>query len=73
MLPGANTGPQIAERVLTRLLGIKVLLMSGHAEYFVKMSASLKQHRGVLSKPFGQKNLTEAIRRLLDSDAHPSL
>jgi CheY-like chemotaxis protein len=69
MLPGVNTGPQIAERVLTRLPGIKVLLMSGHAENSVKMSALLKQHGGFLPKPFGQKKLTEAIRRLLDHSA----
>jgi len=69
MLPGVNTGPDIAERVLTSLPGIKVLLMSGHAEHSVKMSALLKQHGGFLPKPFGQKKLTEAIRRLLDNSA----
>ena len=52
VLPGAMSGPKIAEEVRRRRAGIKVLYMSGYPDQVLQSHGPLDDGAEVLSKPF---------------------
>jgi len=61
-MPGM-TGSQLAEAVRSRWPGTPVILATGYAELTPGTVPALLR----LSKPFGQRELSEAIGRLVDA------
>jgi PAS domain S-box-containing protein len=66
LLPGRLKGPQIARQVTAQHPNIKVLFMSGYVEGSAEIDLEGMSDGHFLAKPFGQKALAEALRRLLD-------
>ena len=66
VLPGAMSGPQIAEEARRRNSGIKVLFMSGYPDHLLQHQ---DQSDGVevLAKPFPKRELAQKVRSALDS------
>jgi CheY-like chemotaxis protein len=64
ILPGGN-GPDFVERMRSDRHEIPVLFVSGHAK---RLNPSVLQepHTAFLQKPFGSKQLTDALSRLLN-------
>lgn len=58
-------GPSLAERLLQRRSGMKVLYMSGYANAAIVDSGVLKPGTAFLQKPFAAKELAKKVRELL--------
>ncbi len=73
VLPGAMSGPKIAEEVCRRRAGIKVLYMSGYPDQVLQSHGPLDEGAEVLSKPFRRNQLAQKVRSALDGNgiAHP--
>ncbi|MEI2418404.1 ATP-binding protein [Orrella sp. JC864] len=63
-LPGGTNGRQLAEHALTRIPGLKLLLMTGHAVAKPVLSGTLLNAR-VLAKPFSIDLLAQAVHAIL--------
>lgn len=61
-LPGIS-GRELADRVLDRLPGIRVLFITGYAENAQDRQTFLGQGMGMLPKPFNLKELLHAVRQ----------
>jgi two-component system CheB/CheR fusion protein len=60
-------GRELAEGALKRRPGIKVVFLSGHSHEVV-LKEGVKKGIAFLRKPFSPLELTQAVRRVLDSD-----
>jgi CheY-like chemotaxis protein len=60
-------GRELAEGALKRRPGIKVVFVSGHSQEVV-LKEGVKKGIAFLRKPFSPLELTQAVRRVLDSD-----
>jgi two-component system cell cycle sensor histidine kinase/response regulator CckA len=68
VMPGMS-GPQLAERLRRQHPGIRLLLMSGHAETTVLPQDVTRSGAAFLPKPFTPSRLAERIREVLDAPA----
>ena len=66
VLPGAMSGPKIAEEVRSRCAGVKVLYMSGYPDQVLQSNGPLDEGTEVLSKPFRRNQLAQKVRSALD-------
>jgi two-component system, cell cycle sensor histidine kinase and response regulator CckA len=66
MLPKIG-GPALAQSLLRRRSGMKVLYMSGYANGAIVDSGVLKPGTAFLQKPFTAKELAKKVRELLDT------
>jgi len=67
VLPGAMSGPQIAEEARRRRPGIKVLLMSGYPDKVLHHHDLPDGEVEVLAKPFRKRKLAQKVRSALNS------
>ncbi len=68
VLPGAMSGPKIAEEARLLRSGIKVLFMSGYPDQILRSNGPLVRGAEVLRKPFGRIHLAQKVRNTLDVD-----
>lgn len=67
VMPGGMTGFDVAKQALSMKPGLKILLATGYAKTPVSGdAASAKSDHRILRKPYGMKELAEALRTLLD-------
>jgi PAS domain S-box-containing protein len=67
VLPGIN-GRALAEQLLSRRPGIKVLYISGYTDDAMVRHGLLQSEIAFLEKPFTQIALTHKVREILDAD-----
>ena len=60
-MPGGLLGVELADEACKRRPGLRVLLMTGHADALAGRSSTSP----VLAKPFGRNQLAAAVRRAL--------
>ncbi len=65
VMPGIN-GRVLAERLLARRRGLKVLFISGYTDNFIAVHGVLEQGMALLNKPFTEDELIERVREVLD-------
>jgi two-component system cell cycle sensor histidine kinase/response regulator CckA len=58
------SGPKLAEALLARSPGLRVLFVSGHTEHEVQIHG-LKKDLGFLAKPYTAETLTKRVRNIL--------
>ena len=68
VLPGAMSGPKIAEEARRRRTDIKILYMSGYPDQAFRSHGPSEEDAEVLSKPFRRIELAQKVRNALDSD-----
>ena len=68
VLPGAMSGPKIAEEARRRRTGIKVLFMSGYLDQALRYHGPMEEGAEVLSKPFRMNQLAQKVRNALDGN-----
>jgi DNA-binding response OmpR family regulator len=66
VMPGMN-GRALAERVLPRQSGMRVLYISGYTDSFVARHGVLEQGMVLLHKPFTEEVLIRKVREVLDA------
>lgn len=69
VLPGGMNGKQIAEAARTIRPGLKVLYTSGYSESAIMHHGRLDRGAELLSKPYRRSELSEKIRKVLDTTA----
>ncbi|MBZ5702908.1 MAG: PAS domain S-box protein [Acidobacteriia bacterium] len=67
VMPGMN-GRVLAERLVARQPGMKVLYMSGYTDSFIAGHGVLKPGTHLLHKPFMEEALIRKIREVLDAE-----
>jgi len=65
MMPGMS-GPELAERIEARWMGLPVALMSGYAEQTVIARSDGRGNRPILQKPFSPERLADYIATARD-------
>jgi PAS domain S-box-containing protein len=65
-------GPAVAQRLLQRRSGMKVLYMSGYADSALVHDAVAKRGTAFLQKPFTVGELTRKVREVLDAPQAPA-
>lgn len=65
VMPGMN-GRALAERLLPKQLGMRVLYISGYTDSFVARHGVLEEGMVLLHKPFTEEVLIRKVRELLD-------
>jgi DNA-binding response OmpR family regulator len=70
VMPGMN-GRVLAEQLLPREPGMKVLYMSGYTDSFIAGHGVLEPGTHLLHKPFTEKVLIRKVREVLDSGKKP--
>ena len=65
IMPGGMTGPQLAERLLGQLPGLRVLFMSGYTDTAIATHASFDPRQDLLQKPFTAGGLAHRIWSVL--------
>lgn len=70
VMPGMN-GRVLAEQMLSRQPGIKVLYMSGYTDSFIAGHGVLNPGTHLLHKPFTEEVLINKVREVLDDAKHP--
>ncbi|HVP14464.1 MAG TPA: response regulator, partial [Terriglobales bacterium] len=70
ILPGVN-GRQVADNVMARRPGIRVLFMSGYTDDVVARQGVLEPGLRLLQKPFTVETLTAAVSAALLDGARP--
>lgn len=68
VMPGMN-GRALAERLLPKQLGMRVLYISGYTDTFVARHGVLEEGMVLLHKPFTEEVLIRKVRELLDIKA----
>lgn len=68
VMPGGMNGDALAEQLLQRNRGLKILLTSGYSPETHRPDSGSNAGRSFLQKPFTPQQLTVAVRRCLDSD-----
>ena len=71
VMPGMN-GRVLAEQLLVRQPGMKVLYMSGYTDSFVPRRGVLDAGTHLLQKPFTEEGLIRKVREVLDGGKKPS-
>ncbi|HVO39003.1 MAG TPA: ATP-binding protein, partial [Spirochaetia bacterium] len=66
VMPSMN-GPEVAEQVTARCLGIKVVYMSGYTENSIVHHGVLDKGVQLVQKPFSAAGLLRTVREVLDS------
>lgn len=66
MLPGGRSGRQLAELVLARRPGVKVLYTTGYARSAIVHHGRLDPGTALITKPFATRDLAAKIRSVLD-------
>jgi len=61
------SGRELAEQILQKRSGMKVLYMSGYTDNAVLNSGILHQNVAFLQKPFTPAALTEKVREVLEN------
>ncbi len=69
VLPGGLSGREVAERVLDRHPGIRVIYMSGYTRDSAVHGGRLDEGIEFLEKPFTPKALLNKVREVLDTEA----
>lgn len=72
IMPGMN-GRVLAEHLLPRQPGIKVLYMSGYSDSFIAGHGVLDPGTHLLHKPFTEDVFLRKVREVLDGDEKPEL
>lgn len=67
VLPRGMNGRTVAEEIGRRLTGLKVLYTSGYTSNAVVHQGRLDAGIDLLSKPYSQRDLARAVRRVLDT------
>ena len=67
VLPGAMSGPKIAEEARRLRIDIKTLLMSGYPDQVLRYHGRSTDSAQLLAKPFPLKVLAQKVRNALDS------
>lgn len=70
VMPGLN-GRALAEQLLSRQPGMKVLYMSGYTDSFIAGHGVLNPETHLLHKPFTEEVLISKVREVLDESKHP--
>jgi signal transduction histidine kinase/ActR/RegA family two-component response regulator len=70
VMPGMN-GADLFEEVRKTFPGMKVLLITGHADMILNKHRILERKVPFLEKPFDGKTLLKEVRAILDSDVQP--
>ena len=70
VMPGMN-GRVLAEQLLPRQPGMKVLYMSGYTDTFIAGHGILEPETHLLHKPFTEEVLLRKVRGVLDNAKHP--
>ena len=65
-MPGMN-GKEIYQRINERLPGIQVIYMSGYDDDVIADHGVLDESVQLLAKPFSVEDLTQMVRRVLES------
>ena len=65
-LPGGLNGRQVADAARTRRPDLKILFITGYAEYSAIGEAHLDRDMGLIPKPFSTAVLTERVKEMLD-------
>jgi len=66
VMPGMN-GRVLAEKLLPRYPGMKVLYMSGYTDAFIAGHGVLEQGTALIHKPFSEELLIAKVREVLDA------
>jgi|TARA_Y100000031_G_C8062203_1_gene311157 CheY-like chemotaxis protein len=66
VMPGGISGLELAERVAATRPGLGFIFMSGHADALGGATVKLTKDDLLLSKPFSQGDIAQAIRRVID-------
>jgi two-component system cell cycle sensor histidine kinase/response regulator CckA len=69
IMPGIN-GRVLAERLLARDRGIKVLYMSGYTDSFIAGHGVLEKGSFLLNKPFTEEGLIQKVLEVLGAETH---
>jgi two-component system cell cycle sensor histidine kinase/response regulator CckA len=72
VMPGMN-GRMLAEHLLPRQLGMRVLYMSGYTDSFIAGHGVLDPGTHLLHKPFTEEVFLRKVREVLDAGRKPSL
>ena len=70
VMPGMN-GRVLAEQLLPRQPGLKVLYMSGYTDSFITGHGVLEPGTNLLHKPFTEEVLIRKVREVLDGGKQP--
>ena len=65
VMPGIN-GRVLAERLLAKLPGMKVLFISGYTDSFNAVHGVRERGMALLNKPYTEEDLIESVRKVLD-------
>jgi FixJ family two-component response regulator len=68
VMPGMN-GRVLAERLLPKQPGMRVLYISGYTDSFIAGHGVLEQGTALLHKPFTEETLVRKVRGVLDSSS----
>jgi two-component system, cell cycle sensor histidine kinase and response regulator CckA len=68
VMPGIN-GRVLAERLLAKQRGMKVLFISGYTDSFIAVHGVLERGMALLNKPYTEEELIERVRKVLDQDS----
>jgi YesN/AraC family two-component response regulator len=66
VMPGMN-GRVLAEKLLTKHPGTRVLYISGYTDSFIAVQGALEQGMALLHKPFTEEALIRKVREVLDA------
>ena len=69
IMPGNKTGLQLAHELRARDPELRIVLMSGYSSEIIQAETLLEQGVHFLPKPFESQQLSETLRRALDSAA----
>ncbi len=67
VMPGLLSGRPLADEVLRRWPGTKVVFVSGYAENAILRDGEADSAVALLSKPFRKSDLAQVVRRVLDA------
>ncbi len=68
VMPG-KSGPETVERLREMKPELKVLFMSGYAADTIALHGAMRDDDGFINKPFSFAQLTQRLRKLLDSES----
>ncbi len=69
VLPGGESGSQMAERLLNKLPDLKVLFMSGYTDNAIVHHGVLDADVAFIQKPFMPADLARKVRQIMDNPA----
>jgi PAS domain S-box-containing protein len=72
IMPGGMNGRELAEQVLRRRPGMRVLYTSGYTENAIVHHGRLDPGVALLNKPYRKKDLAEKLRSVLDTPLAPA-